>query len=70
MSDREQIRQKILNRPIGDFISDCKEGLETANKHGDICACVSYANNIIHLEDIVDAFVAIDEETGGLITEG
>lgn len=70
MKDRGQIRQEILKRPIGDFISDCKEGLETAHKYGDICACVRYANDIIHLENIVDAFVAIDEETNGLITEG
>ena len=70
MKDREQIRKEILEIPIGDIISSFRDSLMLADKCGDICATIRFANQINTLEDIVDLFVSIDEETDNLLTEG
>lgn len=70
MKTREQIKKDVLAMPIGDILDHLKEGMETANKHGDICATVLFATQINFLETLVGTFVDLDEETDNLFTEG
>ena len=62
-------RDVVLKIPIGDVISELEGGMETANKCGDICACVYYATKINALNDVVDGLVSVDKDTEGLISE-
>lgn len=55
-------REELLKRPIGEFIDDCKAGLDAASKNGDLCACVRFASDINHLNDIVEAFQFIEDD--------
>lgn len=57
-----QTREELLKRPIGEFIDDCKAGLDAASKNGDLCACVRFASDINHLNDIVEAFQFIEDD--------
>jgi len=70
MKDRGQIRKDILAMPIGDILNEIKDSMDLANRCGDICATVSFANEINVLNEIIDGLVTVDEETDGLITEG
>ena len=70
MKSRAQIRKDILVKPIGDIIDKFKDSMDLANRSGDICATVSFANQINALNEVVDLLMVVDEETDNLLTEG
>ena len=69
MKSRAQIRADVLEMSIKDVLDTLKDGLDLANRSGDICATVSYANKINTLEEVVDGLVTVDAETDNLFTE-
>lgn len=69
MEERREIvtgkaRETVLNLSVEDVLNDLKDGMETANKCGDITATVGFAVDIRNLNKIIDDFVCVEEETG------
>ena len=67
--DKAKSREAVLNMTLKDVLNELKDGLDTAEKYGGSCAIVQFANEINFIENMIDSFMAIDEETEGLITE-
>lgn len=69
MKNNGQIRKRLLEKPISFFIDELQNGMIAANRSGDVCATIFYANRINILNEIVASFTAMDVETDGLFTE-
>lgn len=67
--DRVKSHKTVLSMTLKDVLLEYKDGMDLANKHGDICTTVSFANKINFVQEIINDFMDVDEETEGLITE-
>ena len=61
----KDIRKRVLDMPIGDIVNDLKSGMNLANRCGDICATVYYANRVNALEDVIDFIICVIEAEEG-----
>ena len=68
--DRKKSRETVLSMTLEDVLREYKDAMKLANKYGDFCFTVYYANKINLIEEIIKTFMGLDEETEGLITEG
>lgn len=64
MSEPKSAREVILALPMSEILSNLKDSMELAKKCGATSAVVGYAMKINYIEDIIDAFVSVEKETG------
>lgn len=65
MIEKASIRNEVLNRPIGEVITDLRGSLEAADKSGNIVNVVGHAYKIGVLEQVVDYFSDLEYKLTG-----
>ncbi len=67
--DRATSRKAVLSMTLEDVLAELKDAIDLASRSGDICHTVYFADKINLIENLIDNFITVDEDTDGLITE-